>query len=412
MVSFYVNDRRHIPERILLCFFISPAFISIVGEQLIVRLYNFLLDNSVFYDTKNIIFVIMSIFADGLFVYLGGMIFSVGSKHRHFKGATVYMEFVCIERLSLVLAVSNTSYILLNLLFYVLMFLVFRKEAMFLHLNTTINWRYIFIYLVGLFYILDLLFAAYYFFPELDTNSLNPENIVWLDLVAIITAAFVGGYMKVRIAEARAINDKLNYFKKMHSSQEDIIIMLAEISEAKSGETGQHVRRVAEYSKLLAAKLGLSFIEIENIKIAAMMHDLGKLMINQEILEKPGKLTAEEYEIMKQHAQYGYDILAKSDEEIIKMARIIAIEHHEYWDGNGYPNQLHGSQISIFAQIVSVADVFDALTSKRSYKDAWPFEEAVAEIKNQRGKQFSPRVVDAFMDSLGAVKLIHDTYLD
>ncbi len=184
------------------------------------------------------------------------------------------------------------------------------------------------------------------------------------------------------------------------------------MSEAKSGETGQHVRRVAEYSKLLGTKLGLGYEEVGNLKIAAMMHDLGKLMISKEIIEKPAKLTPAEYDIVKQHTQYGWDILSNSDGELIKMARIIAVQHHEYWNGQGYPIGLNGNGISIYAQIVAVADVFDALTSERSYKRAWSNEEAYNEIIKQRGEQFSPRVVDAFIECFNQIRVIRDTYLD
>ena len=143
-----------------------------------------------------------------------------------------------------------------------------------------------------------------------------------------------------------------------------------------------------------------------------MMHDLGKLRISQDIIEKPDKLTTEEYDIVKQHTQYGWDILSNSEGDLIKMARVIAVQHHEYWDGNGYPLGLAGNGISIYAQIVAVADVFDALTSVRAYKDAWSVEEAKAEIIKQRGKQFSPRVVDAFIDNFNEICHIKEKYID
>jgi len=152
--------------------------------------------------------------------------------------------------------------------------------------------------------------------------------------------------------------------------------------------------------------------DIENIKIAAMMHDLGKLLISHDIIEKTDKLTEEEYEIMKQHAKYGWDILSNSEGEIIAMARVIALEHHERWDGQGYPQGLRGDDISIYAQIVSVADVFDALSSERAYKPAWDLEKSKNEIIKQRGEQFSPAVVDAFIKCFDGIKAIHEQYED
>ena len=143
-----------------------------------------------------------------------------------------------------------------------------------------------------------------------------------------------------------------------------------------------------------------------------MMHDLGKLLISHEIVEKPDKLTDEEYELMKEHTQYGWDILSNSEGDIMEMARVIALQHHERWDGKGYPNGLQRDEISIYAQIVSVADVFDALTSERAYKNAWPIEKAKQEIIRQRGEQFSPVVVDAFISCFDEIKAINEKYND
>ncbi len=143
-----------------------------------------------------------------------------------------------------------------------------------------------------------------------------------------------------------------------------------------------------------------------------MMHDFGKLLIPKEILEKPGSLTPGEREIMCQHTVYGHDILSNSKGEIISMARDIAYEHHERWDGKGYPRGIKGYDISIYAQIVSVVDVYDALTSKRAYKEAWDRNEAKREIISQRGTQFSPRIVDAFIKNFDKISKIQDMYVD
>lgn len=186
---------------------------------------------------------------------------------------------------------------------------------------------------------------------------------------------------------------------QMLQSQERVIEAFANILENKSPDNGGHVRRVAIYSEILAKEIGLSAEMANRIRIASMMHDIGKILIPNEILEKKGSFTDEEYEIMKQHVHYGDTILKASQGPILNTARNIAREHHERWDGRGYLFGLKGDEISIEAQIVAVADVFDALTSKRSYKHAWDIREAFAEILNGRGTQFSPRVVDAFMRS-------------
>ena len=143
-----------------------------------------------------------------------------------------------------------------------------------------------------------------------------------------------------------------------------------------------------------------------------MMHDIGKIMIPNEILEKPTGLTQEEFEIMKKHVDYGRELLSNQADEIMHLAQIIASEHHERWDGEGYTRGLMENQIDISAQIVAVADAFDALTSKRTYKDAWPAENARNEILAESGKHFSPTVVNAFNARFDDILFIHDTYRD
>ena len=259
---------------------------------------------------------------------------------------------------------------------------------------------------------LDLLYGSFDIFPELSGENYVLINVLWLYGVALLNSAFVCGYLKASYTAAREHDSKLQYLKKLQSSQEDIIISLAQISEAKSGETGQHIRRVAEYSMLVAKTLRLPPEKVETIRIAAMMHDIGKLMINQDILDKPATLTSEEYLLIQQHAKYGGDLLAETDGMIMEMARDIAIHHHERWDGTGYPEGLRGNDISIYSQIVSVTDVYDALTSKRAYKDAWSPIIARKEIIDQRGKQFSPRVVDAFVECYDEIEEIRLKYAD
>lgn len=412
LIGVYLNEKNYILERFITGFLVSSSFISIIGEQVTIRLYDLFLNIYNIQDDYNLFLIIINILSDALFIFIGGMMFSYFTGLKNFVGASIYMEYVCLERLCLVVATNYTNYVLLYIFFQFALFVIMRKHLDYLFKSTSLNWKRIFTYLVGLFYILDLLYAAYHIFPELGTNVLNWQNVLWLDSMALITCAFVSGYIKVSISESKEHDDKIEYFQQLQKSQEDIITTLAEMSEVKSGETGQHVRRVAEYSRILAYKLRLSEEECENIKIAAMMHDLGKLMISKDIIEKPAKLTPEEYDIVKQHTQYGWDILSKSEGDLMKMARVIAVQHHEYWNGQGYPLGLSGNGISIYAQIVAVADVFDALTSKRSYKRAWSNQEAYDEIIKQRGEQFSPRVVDAFIECYNQICVIRDTYLD
>lgn len=179
-------------------------------------------------------------------------------------------------------------------------------------------------------------------------------------------------------------------------TQEAVILSFAEISESKSHQTGQHVKRVSEYTRIMAACAGYSESQCSQIALAAMMHDIGKLMIPPEILEKPARLTKEEFEIIKTHVTYGEELLKNSPGEVMNMARKIALQHHERWDGNGYLGY-KGEEIDYLARFVTVADVFDALVSKRSYKEGWAPKDAFNEIVEQRGKQFAPYAVDIFI---------------
>lgn len=189
--------------------------------------------------------------------------------------------------------------------------------------------------------------------------------------------------------------------------QETVILSVAEIIEAKSPQTGQHVKRVSEYVRLLCTELGYSKNETERIRIASMLHDIGKLSIPAEIIEKKGKFTPEEYEIMKTHVTEGEKILSKTPGYTMELARIIALQHHERWDGSGYLG-MKGNQIDKISRIVAVADVFDALVSSRSYKKSWPPEKVYDYIVSESGTHFDPWVVDAFKKCYGKmVETLH-----
>ena len=192
--------------------------------------------------------------------------------------------------------------------------------------------------------------------------------------------------------------------------QEQVIVSLAEITEQKSAQTGQHVKRVSEYSRILAGGMGLSEGRVEIIRQASMLHDIGKLMIDSSILEKPGKLTPEEFEIIKKHVTYGGQLLETTQGDLLQTARIIALEHHERWDGKGYAQGKEGEDISLEGRIVAVADVFDALVSRRSYKEAWTEQDAYDEIVKQSGKQFDPDVVNVFKNDFEQFKTVLAEY--
>ncbi len=192
------------------------------------------------------------------------------------------------------------------------------------------------------------------------------------------------------------------------NTQSELLITLGEVIETRSEETGHHVRKVAEYSKLLALKYGLGEDKAELIRQASPMHDIGKVGVFDEILNKPGKYTTEEFEEMKRHTLFGYDIFKNSNKEIFKAASIIALEHHEKYDGTGYPMGLKEEEIHIYGRITSLADVFDALNSVRPYKKAWELDQVLDYIKNESGKSFDPGLVDIFFDNLQEFLMIKD----
>ncbi|GBF72864.1 hypothetical protein PA598K_01141 [Paenibacillus sp. 598K] len=196
------------------------------------------------------------------------------------------------------------------------------------------------------------------------------------------------------------------------ATQREILFTMGEIGESRSKETGNHVKRVAEYSYLLALGLGLSQEQAELLKMASPMHDIGKVAIPDSILQKPGKLTDEEFERMKDHTVIGYQLLNKSGRRLLRHAANIAHEHHERWDGAGYPRGLKGDAIDLFARITAVADVFDALGSARVYKAAWEMDRILELLRRESGSHFDPAVVDAFMRQLPELLSVREQYSD
>ncbi|WP_040286539.1 GAF and HD-GYP domain-containing protein [Sporosarcina koreensis] len=199
---------------------------------------------------------------------------------------------------------------------------------------------------------------------------------------------------------------------ELAETQKEIIETLGELGESRSQETGNHVKRVAEYSYALAKLAGLPEEEAMELRYASPMHDIGKVAIPDAILLKPGKLTDAEYETMKKHAVYGYEIFRKSGRQLLKTAAIIAHQHHERWDGQGYPSGLKEDGIHVYGRITAVADVFDALGSDRVYKKAWPLEKITAYFLEQRDRQFEGRLVDLFLDHLDEFLAIRNKYAD
>jgi len=188
---------------------------------------------------------------------------------------------------------------------------------------------------------------------------------------------------------------------ELEDTQIEILQRLALAAEYRDDDTGEHTKRVGEMSAQIAEALGLPEAEVELIRRAAPLHDVGKIAIPDSILLKPGKLTPEEFELIKTHTALGAKMLSGGRFPLLQRAEEIALSHHERWDGAGYLSGLQGEMIPIAGRIVAVADVFDALTNERSYKKAWSPDEAIQEIKHQSGQHFDPRVVEAFLEVIG-----------
>jgi len=200
--------------------------------------------------------------------------------------------------------------------------------------------------------------------------------------------------------------------EEIQDTQRSTVYIIGEAVERRSKETGAHVRRVGELAALLAEGAGMRVGDIEFMRQAAPLHDVGKIGIPDRVLNKPGKLDEEEWEVMKTHSRIGFELLSKSDKRILQLGAVIAHEHHERWDGGGYPRGLVGEQIHIAGRIVALADVLDALVSRRCYKEPWAFEEALAYVTEQAGSQFDPGLVRLLHERLEAVHSIYARYPD
>lgn len=206
------------------------------------------------------------------------------------------------------------------------------------------------------------------------------------------------------------ITKEIELREDIESTQKEVLSTLGELGEWRSKETGDHVNRVSLYSELLGKAYGCSDSDIKLLKMASPMHDIGKVIIPDEILLKPAKLTDEEFTIMKNHTVYGWEIFHKSKHTLLQAAALIAHQHHEKWDGGGYPQGLKGQDIHIFGRITAVADVFDALSHERVYKKAWEIERVIEFMKKESGKAFEPKLVDLLIENLDEIMKIKHLY--
>lgn len=201
-------------------------------------------------------------------------------------------------------------------------------------------------------------------------------------------------------------------YEEVEETQKELVYILGEAGESRSKETGNHVKRVGEFSYVLAKAYGLDEEECDLVRLGAPLHDLGKVAIPDAILNKPGRLTEEEFDIMKTHASIGFNILNKSQRRILHAAAIMAHEHQEKYNGRGYPRGLAGDDIHIYGRICAIADVFDALSHDRCYKKAWPMDKVKSLFQEERGEHFDPHLVDLMFDNMDEFIRIKEEYSD
>ncbi|WP_321777573.1 response regulator [Sulfurimonas sp.] len=246
-----------------------------------------------------------------------------------------------------------------------------------------------------------------------DTNSYTTSRFLKDGANDYITKPFSRDEFYARIYQNI---ETVNLFESMQSSfDEDIISLLSEITEFKSAEISSHVKRIKEYTYLLSKLYGMFEEEAQMMAKMSILHDIGKITIADDVLCKSGKLTADEYEDMKHHSRNGAQILDNafhSDKSVAKIAREIALWHHEKWDGSGYPDALEGLDIPIHARIVGLVDVFDALVTKRVYKDAWDLDEVLKYIEDESGKHFEPKLVKLFLLNINCFTNVINRYND
>ena len=238
------------------------------------------------------------------------------------------------------------------------------------------------------------------FTAGLVVTATYPLLALALGTLGTMSAAFVTERRERRrvAAENDVLEERVRErTAQLRESQLEIVQRLSQAAESRDGDTGEHIHRISRMTYLLARRIGLPEPEAELIGHASAMHDVGKIGIPDRVLLKPGKLDAEEWEIMQSHTTVGGTILEGSSSPLLQQAHEIALTHHERWDGSGYPAGLKGEEIPLAARITSVCDVFDALRSRRPYKERWPLEETLAELEAQRGRQFDPALVDAFL---------------
>lgn len=294
--------------------------------------------------------------------------------------------------LTLIVLMSGLLYSILS--YHVIIMLVFPVVVSCLYCDKK---SFIYTSLLGIPVIIVSHFIAFYLHIVPDEPLISMHGVIFYGilprLIEYLAISIICYTMTDKIQKLLATLIQKN--DELYQEQKSLIFTLSQVTEIQSKETGQHIKRVAEYTRILCEGLEMDNEEIDKVSVAAMMHDIGKISIPKEILEKPAKLTEEEFEVIKTHVSAGRDLLKDAQGELMKISSTIAYEHHEKWNGMGYLHK-KGQDIHLYARCVAIADVFDALVSPRVYKKAWSLEDAKKEIISQRGQHFDPQLVDIF----------------
>ncbi|MBQ9234227.1 MAG: HD-GYP domain-containing protein [Lachnospiraceae bacterium] len=316
---------------------------------------------------------------------------------------TKYIVIICICIDMTIMLTMFSSYIFPVILFPILMASLYYNQTFVLFTSLLVSVSIL---------ISDFLSVRYINYFVGNPYSTYDDALMGYAVVHIVVVFVlsIAAYFIVQ-RNSMMINSAIDTAVTMQNNQKGLIYAFSEISESKSKSTGEHIKRVAEYMRIMGRASGFDEEYVDMLSTASMMHDIGKLMISEEILDKPERLTDEEYQIMKNHVLYGEALLEKCPGELMHIACILAKEHHERWDGSGYLG-MKGEEIAYISRLMAVCDVFDALTSERYYKKGWTLEETFDEIVSLSGKHFDPAVIKLFIQNFDEFKEVHNRIQD
>ncbi len=355
-----------------------------------------------YYMTDLDVMLLIIFFATSIFISLiPTLVINVFKKDE--SPATKYMVIICISIIATLMLTLLSSLAFPIMLFPIMMASLYYNQTLVLFASL----------LMSCGVVISNYLSARFNYIFIGNNFTDSYDVLVSYTVPQIVIVFVMSVVAYFIVQRNSmmINTAIDTAVTMQNNQKGLIYSFAEISESKSKFTGEHIKRVAEYMRVLGKASGFDDEYVEKLCTASMMHDIGKLMISEEILDKPDKLTDEEFQIMKNHVLYGEALLEKCPGEMMHLACVLAKEHHERWDGSGYLG-MKGEEIAYISRLMAVCDVFDALTSDRYYKKGWSLDDTFDEIIRLSGKHFDPKVVKLFIQNFDKFKAIHNKIPD